>query len=231
MGGRPGERSPASRSRRAPWAPPAAGDRKRQAGPGEGPSRERRRGARGPSSSTPVTPGRKLSRRLGGRRPGSALEAGTAVTPSRRRAARASPRVPGQARPRARKRDPGSGTPGAGPGRACSELERGTSGHVVRGAFVRAPGAALPIRQAARCAPRPPVTGLLRPQRQGAAGEPTSALAPQHGVRRMGEPRLRGAPAASGPAPLPPPGRAQTARSSPPASRHRLCSTCACLPT
>lgn len=48
---------------------------------------------------------------------------------------------------------------------------------------------------------------------QGAAGEPTSVLAPQDGVHRLREPRLRGAPAASRPPPLLPPGPAQPARS------------------
>lgn len=48
---------------------------------------------------------------------------------------------------------------------------------------------------------------------QGAAGEPTSVLAPQDGVHRLREPRLRGAPAASRPPPLLSPGPAQPARS------------------
>lgn len=159
-----------------------------------GPSRERRRGARGPSSSMPVTPGRKPSRRLGGRRPRARSGGGHRCHPVVRAGSAGLTACRGAGL--AARAEAGLGEPDPRPrgARPCSELERGTSGHMVLGWPV-------PIRQAARCAPHPPVTGSSRPLGQGAAGEPTSVLVPQDGVRRTGEPRLRGAPAA--PARLP----------------------------
>lgn len=197
-----------------------------------GSSRERRRGARGSSSSMPVAPERKLSRRLGGRRPWACpggghrchrvLRAGSAGLTGCPRAGPAA-----RAEAGLREQDPrprGAGLPVFG-ARARHFWPRG-SGHVCPRSWR---GSAHPSGGTERASPAS--HRFVTSSGAGRGRRATSVLAPQDGVRRIGEPRLRGAPAACRPAPLPPPGPAQPARSSPPASGRCLRSTCACLPT